>query len=70
VLIPASTTLGDLHRVIQVVLDWDNDHLHMFTTESGRYADAYYELEDCDDEDVIRLSRALPWAGGPDQLPI
>jgi Plasmid pRiA4b ORF-3-like protein len=63
VLIPASATLGDLHRVIQVVLAWDNDHLHMFTTEFGRYADPYYELDDCDDEDAIRLSRVLTRAG-------
>ncbi len=63
VLIPANASLGDLHGVIQVVLDWDNDHLHMFSTDFGRYADPYHDLDDCDDEDAVRLSRVLPRIG-------
>jgi Plasmid pRiA4b ORF-3-like protein len=55
--------VGELHRIVQVVLDWDDDHLHAFTTDAGRYADPYYELDDCDDEEGIRLSRVLPRAG-------
>jgi hypothetical protein len=35
----------------------------MFTTDSGRYADPYFELDDCDDESGIRLSRTLPRSG-------
>jgi hypothetical protein len=34
VLIPASATLGDLHRVIQVVLHWDNDLYRARTTRT------------------------------------
>jgi hypothetical protein len=63
VLVPASATLGDLHRIIKVVLGWGDDHLHLFSTDSGRFADAYHGLDDCDDEDTIRLSRALPQLG-------
>jgi hypothetical protein len=63
VLVPAGASLGDLHRIIQVVLDWGGDHLHAFTTGSGRYADPYYDLDDCDDEEAVRLSRALPQIG-------
>ena len=55
--------MADLHDIIQVVLDWDGDHLHMFTTDSGHYSDPYYDLDDCDDEFGIRLSRALPRSG-------
>jgi Plasmid pRiA4b ORF-3-like protein len=63
VLVAASATLADLHDIIHVVLDWDDDHLHMFTTGSGRYSDPYYDLDDCDDEHSIRLSRAMPRSG-------
>ena len=34
VLLPATATLGDLHEVIQVLLGWDGDHLHLF--EAGK----------------------------------
>lgn len=35
---PASFTLGDLHRLIQIVMDWDNDHLHQFQVRGKTYA--------------------------------
>jgi hypothetical protein len=63
VLVPASLTLGDLHAVIRVVLGWGNDHLHEFTANGARYSDPFYELDDCDDENIVRLSRVLPVAG-------
>jgi pRiA4b ORF-3-like protein len=63
VLVCASATLGDLHRIIQVVLDWNDDHLHMFSTDCGRYADPYHELDDCEDENAVRLSQARPRIG-------
>lgn len=28
-------TLGDLHRLIQVLMDWDDDHAHLFETRDG-----------------------------------
>jgi hypothetical protein len=61
VLIPACASLGDLHVVIQVVLDWDGDHMHSFTDGNGvEYSDAYHRLDQCADEDLARLSRVLP----------
>jgi hypothetical protein len=30
VLVRPTLTLGDLHEVIRTVLDWDDDHLHLF----------------------------------------
>lgn len=63
VLLPASTDLGLLHGVIQIVLAWDDDHLHVFTADGRRYADPDHGLEDCDDEDTATLAALLPRPG-------
>jgi Plasmid pRiA4b ORF-3-like protein len=63
VAVPASITLGDLHALIRVILGWGTDHMHAFTAGDTRYSDPYYGLEDCDDEDLVRLSRVLPKPG-------
>lgn len=34
--VPADFTLGDLHVLIQEVMEWEDDHLHRFTTKAGR----------------------------------
>jgi hypothetical protein len=60
VLVPAGATLGVLHQVIQVVMDWDDDHLHAFTANGSRYSDPFYGLEEHGDEDAVRLFRVLP----------
>jgi hypothetical protein len=60
VLVPASATLGVLHRVIQVVMDWDGSHLHAFTADGASYSD---RPGDDGDEDAVRLAQALPRAG-------
>ncbi|WP_165036601.1 plasmid pRiA4b ORF-3 family protein [Candidatus Protofrankia californiensis] len=62
-LVSASATLGDLHDIIRVVLGWGDDHLHAFTADGARYANPYYKLDDCGDEDAVRLSRVLPREG-------
>lgn len=36
--VPASFTLGDLHRLIQIVMDWDDGHLHQFRVRGKTYA--------------------------------
>lgn len=61
--LPATTTLNALHRVIQMAFDWDDDHLHMFTVDGRRYADPFFNLDDCGDEARVRLGRALPRPG-------
>ena len=63
-LLPATTTLDALHRLIQMAFDWDNDHLHMFTVDGRRYADPFFHLDDCADEYRARLSKVLPRANG------
>ncbi len=62
-LIPASATLGDLHEVIQIVMDWDGDHLHSFTADGVTYSSSYPGLDDASDEDMARLSRVMPAVG-------
>jgi hypothetical protein len=61
--LPATTTLDALHEVIQVVFDWDDDHLHVFTVDGRRYADPYAQLDDCADESRVRLGKVLRRAG-------
>ena len=35
--VPDSYTLGDLHGIIQVVMGWENDHLHAFRIGGTNY---------------------------------
>ncbi len=60
VLVPAGTNLRELHHVIQVVLAWDDDHLHVFTVDGVHFADPYHDLEGCLDEGTVTLATALP----------
>jgi hypothetical protein len=61
--LPATATLDELHRVIQVVFDWDDDHLHEFTVDGRRYADPSFGLEEYADEFRARLGRVMPRVG-------
>jgi len=45
VLVPSDFTLVQLHRVIQVVMGWDDDHMHDFTIGTVRYAEPRARLE-------------------------
>jgi pRiA4b ORF-3-like protein len=49
--VPSDLTLAGLHEVIQVLFDWDGDHLYEFVVGRRRYADPYY-LEACEDDEV------------------
>ncbi len=40
VAVPGSTTLSKLHRVMQVVMGWEDAHLHQFTVAGKRCGDA------------------------------
>jgi hypothetical protein len=57
---PLAATLGDLHRAIQVLFDWDGDHLHAFTVAGARYSDPFFDLEETADEEAVRLRDAFP----------
>jgi Plasmid pRiA4b ORF-3-like protein len=49
--VPSDLTLAGLHEVIQVLFDWDGDHLYQFAIGRRRYADPYY-LAACEDDDA------------------
>ncbi len=57
---PLAATLGDLHRVIQVLFSWDGDHLHAFAVAGVRYSDPFFDLEETADEEAVRLRDAFP----------
>lgn len=38
ILVPSSTTLADLHEVLQIVFDWDGSRLHSFRIHGKEYA--------------------------------
>ena len=58
--LPAATTLTELHEIIQILFQWDGDHLHIFTVDGAHYADPFYELDGCADSDQLTLAAALP----------
>src|SRR6266498_3267442 len=49
--VPSDLTLAGLHELIQVLFDWDGDHLYEFVVGRRRYADPGY-LDACEDDDV------------------
>lgn len=56
-LVPSTATLGHLHRVIQIALEWDDDHLHLFTVGGRRFVDPDFDVEG--DEDEMTLGQAF-----------
>ena len=60
---PLAATLGDLHRAIQVLFDWDGDHLHAFTVADVRYSDPLFDLEETAGKEAVRLRDAFPASG-------
>lgn len=59
----AATTLTELHEIIQILFEWDGDHLHVFTVDGASYADPRYELDGCAGSDQLTLATALPRPG-------
>jgi len=57
--LPAAATLGDLHRVIQVLFGWDGDHLHVFRVGKKQYAGQFTGLERTGDEHEVRIRDVL-----------
>jgi Plasmid pRiA4b ORF-3-like protein len=58
VLVPAIARLGLLHQVIQIVMNWDGDHLHAFFVDNEHYGDPC-NSPDLDDEERLRLGDAF-----------
>ncbi len=43
-MVPGNFTLGQLHRVIQIVMGWEDDHLHIFRVGDKDYENEYMTL--------------------------
>lgn len=64
ILVPAETTLGRLHRILQVVMGWTNSHLHVFSAGGAQYAEPSPEWETpMKDERRVALSRIIGTTG-------
>jgi len=57
-----STTLGDLHDILQSIMEWDDDHLHCFTVRKVTYTDLKFGLEEAEDEWETTLEQIAPRA--------
>ena len=57
--VPADLTLADLHRVIQIVMQWDDVHPHVFDVGGREYG------PEPDEEEV-----SLHWAGDDEEVTI
>ena len=45
VIVPEFLTLADLHRVIQIVMGWQNSHLHEFEVSGERYTEFEEDIQ-------------------------
>jgi len=54
IVVPADTTLGGTHRILQAVMGWMNSHLHVFTAGSVDYSEpgAEWDIPVRDERDV------------------
>ncbi len=62
----SQTTLKQFHRVLQIVMGWENQHLHEYIIEGQRYGTpdtAYDDPGQVLQETGIRLATVLPEAG-------
>lgn len=63
-LVPSGSTLGQLHRTIQVAFGWEDYHLHQFTIGEESYTDPTMmgDLGNLDEEEVT-LAEVAPRIG-------
>ena len=57
VLVVDTTTLSELHAIIQRAMPWDNSHLHGFFIEDTMYSD-FNDLDGFDAEDASKITLA------------
>jgi Plasmid pRiA4b ORF-3-like protein/Domain of unknown function (DUF1841) len=66
--LPATTTLGQLHDVIQTAFGWMDSHLHSFEAEGRNYSRPDFGLDEFGDpfadEAQARLGDVVPAVGG------
>lgn len=62
--IPGHTSLADFHHLIQIIFNWDNEHLHRFHIYGKDYGVAYVGgLSFSDDAHVVFIDDfLLIWA--------
>ena len=70
VTVPANYTLAGLHFVIQAVMGWEGEHLHLFVIDGDRYG----EPEDAAGgrpitEEAIQIQRASRELSRPWRIP-
>lgn len=60
--VPGTYTLGDLHEVLQILMGWENYHLHSFFVGGIEYQDVETVEDNADakDEDLVTLETLLP----------
>ncbi len=66
ILAPANTTLLKLHDILQIVMGWEDYHLHMFTINGTIYsnpANDEYGQMDTEDEGSYKLSQVITQKG-------
>jgi hypothetical protein len=60
VVVPSNFSLGELHRVLQIVMGWEDYHLHQFQIADACYTTIDDQIDDWDpsalDEDLAKLS--------------
>jgi Plasmid pRiA4b ORF-3-like protein len=62
ILVPGNTTLLKLHDILQIVMGWENAHLHMFKIKGSVYGDPIDEEDDdlgTIDEATVKLSHLI-----------
>ena len=53
--VPADITLDRLHDVVQIVMGWEDHHLHEFIVNGGKYTENPETVEDGLEEGKVRL---------------
>ena len=61
--VPADIPLDHLHDIIQIVMGWEDRHLHMFTIGGKSYTEAPEELEEGKKERRFRLGNLVKRKG-------
>jgi hypothetical protein len=62
ILVQPQLTLGQLHDILQIVMGWEDCHLHRFTGQGQAFSDAESceHLSACRDESKVLLTDVLP----------
>src|SRR5207247_5449864 len=64
ILVPSDTSLPRLHEIFQVVMGWENYHLHQFTVGEISYGEPDPDgMLDIRNERNVKLNRIAPAAG-------